>query len=52
MRIYNPNVDLVNDDVYTKFGLNKSIPSQDIEKTEFRLQSRLYIVTLLQISEK
>ena len=29
MRIYNPNVDLVND-VYTKFGLNKSIRSQDI----------------------
>ena len=25
MRIYNPNVDLVNDNVYTKFGLNKSI---------------------------
>ena len=38
MRIYNPNVDLVNDNVYTKFGHNKSIPSQDIEKkTEFRL---------------
>ena len=32
MRIYNPNVDLVNDDVYTKFGLNKYIRSQDIEK--------------------
>ena len=23
--IYNPNVDLVNDNVYTKFGLNKPI---------------------------
>ena len=32
MRIYNPNVDIVNDNVYTKFGLNKSIWSQDIEQ--------------------
>ena len=32
MTIYNPNVDFVNDNVYTKFGLNKSIRSQDIEK--------------------
>ena len=32
MSIYNPNEDLVNDNVYTKFGLNKSIWSQDIEK--------------------
>ena len=32
MRIYNPNVDLVNDNVNTKFGLNKSIWSQDIEQ--------------------
>ena len=29
--IYFTNVDLVNDDVYTKFGLILSIPSQDIE---------------------
>ena len=29
--IYNTNIDLVNDDVYTKFGLILSIPSQDIE---------------------
>ena len=51
MRIYNPNVDLVNDNVYTKFGLNKSIWSQNIvKKTEFRLQSRA--ITLLQICEK
>ena len=35
MTVYNPNIDLVNDNVYTKFGLNKSIRSQDIEKTEF-----------------
>ena len=30
--IYNTNVDLVNDYVYTKFGLILSIRSQDIEK--------------------
>ena len=29
--IHNTNVDLVNDDVYTKVGLILSIPSQDIE---------------------
>ena len=29
--IYNTNVDLVNDDVYTKFCLILSIRSQDIE---------------------
>ena len=29
--IYNTNVDLVNDDVYTKFGLILPIHSQDIE---------------------
>ena len=30
--IYNTNVDLVNDNVYTKFGLNRSIRFQDIER--------------------
>ena len=30
-KIYFTNVDLVNDDVYTKFGLILSICSQDIE---------------------
>ena len=30
--IYNNKIDLVNDDVYTKFGLNLSIHSQDIEQ--------------------
>ena len=30
--IYDTNVDLVNDNVYTKFGLNPSIPFQDIEQ--------------------
>ena len=31
-KIYNTYVDLVNDNVYTKFGLNLSIRSQDIEQ--------------------
>ena len=31
-KIYNNNVDLVNDNVFTKFGLILSIRSQDIEK--------------------
>ena len=30
--IYNTNVDLVNDNVYTKFVLNRSIGFQDIEQ--------------------
>ena len=30
--IYNTNIDLVNDNVYTKFGLNLSILSQDFEQ--------------------
>ena len=30
--IYDTNIDLVNDNVYTKFGLNRSICSQDIEQ--------------------
>ena len=30
--IYNSKVDLVNDNVYTKFGLNRSICFQDIER--------------------
>ena len=32
MTSYIPNVDLVNDNVYTKFGLNKSIRFQYIEQ--------------------
>ena len=32
MTIYNPNVDLVNDNVYTKFRIDKSILSHDIEQ--------------------
>ena len=31
-KIYNTNVDLVNDNVYAKFGLNLSIRSQDIKQ--------------------
>ena len=31
-QIYNTNVDLVNDNVYSKFGLNLSISFQDIEQ--------------------
>ena len=30
--IYNTNVNLVDDNVYTKFGLNRSIRFQDIEQ--------------------
>ena len=30
--IYNANIDLVNDNVYTKFCLNRSIRFQDIEQ--------------------
>ena len=30
--IYNTNIDLVNDNVYTKSGLNRSISFQDIEQ--------------------
>ena len=31
-KIYNTNVELVNDNVYTKIGLKLSIRSQDIEQ--------------------
>ena len=31
-KIYNTNIDLVNDNVYTKFGLNRSVRFQDIEQ--------------------
>ena len=30
--IYNSNIDLVYDNVYTKFGLNRSIRFQDVEQ--------------------
>ena len=31
-KIYNTSIDLVNDNVYTRFGLNLSIRSQDIKQ--------------------
>ena len=30
--LYHTNIDLVNDNVYTKFGLNRSVHFQDIEQ--------------------
>ena len=44
--IYNTKVDLVNDNVFTKFGLNRSIRFKDIEQ---KLNSDVNQVTLLQI---
>ena len=38
-KIYNSNVDLFNDNVYQKFGLNLSIRSQDIEQKPKILRS-------------
>ena len=35
--IYNTNIDLVNDEVYTKFGLILSIRSRDIEKKTHKI---------------
>ena len=40
--IYFTNVDLVNDDVYTKFGLILSIRSQDIEKKPNLRKTTIY----------
>ena len=34
MTLYNPNLDLVNANVYTNFGLILSIGSQDIERKQ------------------
>ena len=50
-KIYNSNVDLVNDNVYPKFGLNLSIRSHDIEQKPKILRS-IKAVTLLQICKK
>ena len=49
--IYNTNVDLVNDNVYTKFSLNLYIDtfSRYGAKTKFRCQSMA--VTLLQVCQ-
>ena len=43
--IYYTKVDLVNDNVYTKFGLNRSIRFQDIEQNVFRMCLVLLIHT-------
>ena len=51
-QIYNTNVDLVNDNVYTKFGLNLSIHSQDIEQKPNKFWGQSRAITLLQIYEK
>ena len=43
-KIYNTNIDLVNDNVYTKFGLNLSIRSQYMElKTNSDINQRLQL---------
>ena len=46
MTLYNPNIDLVNDNVYTKFGLNLSIRYQkrnsDLNQVANLLKMMLY----------
>ena len=37
--IYDTNIDIVNDNVYTKFGLNRPIRFQDIEQKQKYLTS-------------
>ena len=46
--IYNTNIDLVNDDVYTKFGLILSIRSQDICKKQIltSIKGRNFVTNL------
>ena len=51
-KIYNTNIDLVNDNVFTKFGLILSIGSQDIEQKPNSDINQGLSVTLLQICEK
>ena len=47
----NPKLDLVNDDVHTKFGRILSIRSQDIERNEILaiMKGHPRAITLLQI---
>ena len=45
--IYNTNVDLVNDNVYTKIGLNRSIRLQDIEQKLNSIKGRNSVANLL-----
>ena len=48
-KIYITNVDLVNDNVYTKFGLNLSIRSQDMEqKPNSDVNQGMYVCCKLQ----
>ena len=47
--IYNTKVDLVDDNVFTKFGLNRFIRFQDIEQKLNSDVSQSRAVTLLQI---
>ena len=42
----NPKVDLVKDNVYTKFGVSKSIRSQDIEKNLTSNKGHNYVANL------
>ena len=48
MILYNPNVDLVNDNVYTKFVYILSIHSQDIKRNQIlkSIKGRNYVVYL------
>ena len=39
-KIYNTNIDLVNDNVLTKFGLILSIRSQDIEQNQILISNK------------
>ena len=50
--IYNTNVDLVNDNLCTKFGLILSICFQDIEKKKNRFLFESRAVKLLHICKK
>ena len=48
MMLYNPNVDLVNDNVYTKFGQILSIHSQDMEQNQIleSIKGRNFVANL------
>ena len=51
-KIYNTNIDLVNDNVFTKIGLILSIHSIDIEQRPNSQCRQSRAVTLLQICKK
>ena len=48
-KIYNTNVDSVNDNVYSKFGLNLSIRSQDIEQKLIKAFMHVLVPTRTEI---